>query len=122
MTRNIYDNMEKTFSDVGMYAISQNNERRATIQVKFQKSGIRKVFVHWYRVDAQVASSYSFDAAMYAATDKMPEDMPDKKFHDGTPFFTETERASYRQFRVALKSDEWLNSLLSSGFQVWQLT
>lgn len=126
----IYDQHDKAFAHVSAYVIAYKGERVATLAFKFPRDGASRLWCYLHWAGCEMVRAYAGGggynkrtaAAAYAAC-KMPAELPDTVYADGTPHHDVDTRTAYVAFRGALEKDggsNWDATLRDAGFDVWQ--
>jgi hypothetical protein len=115
----IYEQHDKTFSNVSAFVVALKGKRVATIAFKFPRDGVGRLYayVHWLGepMVRGFAYGYGYDkrsaACSNAAHKLTPPDTPD------------ANPEPWASFRDALTPDDgetWDSRLRKAGFEIWQ--
>lgn len=119
----IYDQHRKAFRAISAYVIARDGKRVATVAFSF-KTAVT-AYVHWLGIEMRrgQAGGGGYDrqsaAAMFAVRGI---ELVDGQYADGTPHFTDRQKAQFAAFKAALPSDDvsdWARRLQDAGFEVW---
>jgi hypothetical protein len=115
---NIYDQHKAAFANVSAYVVLHNNERVATVAIKFPRDGSGRLYayVHWFGCEMVrgYASGGGYDkrtAACSVAANKLKVGAGGERWE------------SYEAFCKALAKDsgsDWTRQLEDAGFTVLQ--
>lgn len=127
---NIYDLHTKAFSHVQAYVITRNNERVATIALKYPKDGAGRLYAYVHYIGLEMvrdyAGGYGYDkrsAAVTHAAAKIAPYLVDDPSQEWQIKHGEKINAEMYQFKTALSDiggKDWSDALRDAGFTVLQ--